>query len=144
MLHVKDITYRVGDRTLFEGASAHIPAGKRIGLVGANGSGKTTLLNIITGELELDGGRVDLRGGCTVGTVAQEALSGVDGPLDIVLRADEERTALMHEAETATDPTRIAAIHNPPGGHRRPLGPGPGGGDPGGPGVRRGDAARAR
>ncbi|HUT77152.1 MAG TPA: ATP-binding cassette domain-containing protein, partial [Polyangia bacterium] len=61
MLHVKDITYRVGGRTLFEGASAHVPAGARVGLVGPNGSGKTTLLRLITGELELDGGAIDIQ-----------------------------------------------------------------------------------
>ena len=42
MLHVTDLVYRIGERSLFDKACAHVPAGHRVGLVGANGSGKTT------------------------------------------------------------------------------------------------------
>src|SRR6201999_1933888 len=45
-----------------------------------------------------------------IGQVAQEA-PGTEEPLiEIVLKADKERTALLAEAETATDPHRIADI----------------------------------
>ena len=44
MLHLNDVTLRIGGRLLLEQASEHLPAGQRIGLVGANGSGKTSLL----------------------------------------------------------------------------------------------------
>ncbi len=111
MLHIKGITYRVGERALFEGASAHVPAGKRIGLVGANGSGKTTLIRLITGEAELDGGAIDVRSRCTVGTVAQEAPSGKSTPLATVLAADTERNDLLEEASRSADSDRIAAVH---------------------------------
>jgi ATP-binding cassette subfamily F protein 3 len=111
MLHVKGITYRVGGRTLFESASAHVPAGKKVGLVGPNGSGKTTLIRLILGALELDGGAIDLRQRCTVGTVAQEAPGGERTPLAVVLAADVEREKLLAEAETCRDPGRIAEIH---------------------------------
>jgi ATP-binding cassette subfamily F protein 3 len=111
MLHIKDITYRVGGRTLFEGASAHVPAGARVGLVGRNGSGKTTLLKLALGELELDGGAIDLQARATVGTVAQEAPGGELSPLEAVLAADRERGRLLAEAESATAPERIAAVH---------------------------------
>jgi ATP-binding cassette, subfamily F, member 3 len=111
MLHVKGITYRVGGRTLFENASAHVPAGHKIGLVGPNGSGKTTLLRLVLGGLELDGGAIDLRARCAVGTVAQEAPGGSGTPLEVVLAADAEREALLAEAETCLEPSRIAEIH---------------------------------
>ena len=111
MLHVKGITYRVGGRTLFEGASAHVPAGKRVGLVGPNGSGKTTLIRLVLGALELDGGAIDLRARCTVGTVSQEAPGGGRTPVEVVLAADAEREQLLAEAETCRDPSRIAEIH---------------------------------
>jgi ATP-binding cassette subfamily F protein 3 len=111
MLHIKDITYRVGGRTLFEGASAHVPVGAKVGLVGQNGSGKTTLLRLITGELELSGGAIDLRARAAVGTVSQEAPGGEISPLEAVLAADRERAALLAEAETATSPERIAWVH---------------------------------
>jgi len=111
MLHVKGITYRVGGRTLFENASAHVPDGKRVGLVGPNGSGKTTLIRLALGALELDGGAIDLRARCTVGTVSQEAPGGDRTPLEVVLAADAEREALLAEAETCREPLRIAEIH---------------------------------
>jgi ATP-binding cassette subfamily F protein 3 len=37
-----------------------IPPRSRVGLVGDNGAGKTTLLRAITGNLELDSGKIDI------------------------------------------------------------------------------------
>src|SRR3954468_20975872 len=51
MLHVTDLTYRIGERVLFDRASFAIPDGGRVGLVGRNGSGKTTLFRIVQGEI---------------------------------------------------------------------------------------------
>ena len=39
MLQIENITYRIGPRVLFDGASASVPAGHRVGLVGRNGTG---------------------------------------------------------------------------------------------------------
>jgi ATP-binding cassette subfamily F protein 3 len=44
MLHLNDISLRVGGELLLEHASVHLPAGHRAGLVGRNGSGKTSHL----------------------------------------------------------------------------------------------------
>ena len=46
-----------------------------------------------------------------MGMVAQEAPAGPESLIDTVLMADRERTALLAEAEHATDPHRIADIH---------------------------------
>ena len=43
--------------------------------------------------------------------LAQEAPDGEESLLETVLVADEERTSLLAEAETATDPHRISEIH---------------------------------
>ena len=56
MLRITDITYSVAGRPLFEGASAVIPQGHKVGLVGRNGTGKTTLFGLIRGALALEGG----------------------------------------------------------------------------------------
>ncbi len=58
MLTISDISYSVEGRPLFEGASATIPDGHKVGLVGRNGTGKTTLFNLIKGELTLEGGSI--------------------------------------------------------------------------------------
>jgi ATP-binding cassette subfamily F protein 3 len=108
MLHLDDVTLRIGGRPLLEHASVHLPAGQRIGLVGANGSGKTSLLRLILGELSPDDGEVRLRRHARVGWVAQEAPGGERTPRQAVLDADRERAALLHAAETASDPGAIA------------------------------------
>jgi len=111
MLHINSIVYRIGGRTLFDGATVNVPKGHRVGLVGRNGTGKTTLFRLILGQLSTDGGTLNVRPGARVGTVTQEAPSGPESLIDVVLAADTERTELLARAETATDPHDIADIH---------------------------------
>ncbi|MGB0670334.1 MAG: ABC-F family ATP-binding cassette domain-containing protein [Rhodospirillales bacterium] len=111
MLHINDLTYRIGGRLLLEGATLHLPKGHRSGLVGRNGTGKSTLFRLILGELQAEGGSVRVQNRARVGTVAQDAPSGTTSLIDTVLAADSERASLLAEAETATDGHRIADIH---------------------------------
>ncbi len=110
MLRINDISYSVEGRPLFEGASAVIPDGHKVGLVGRNGAGKTTLFKLIRGELVLDGGTITLPSRAKIGGVAQEVPSSSTSLIDTVLEADTERAALLREAETAQDPTRISEV----------------------------------
>ena len=110
MLRIDDIRYSVEGRPLFEGASATIPNGHKVGFVGRNGTGKTTLFRLIRGELVLEGGDIRVPKGARIGGVAQEVPGSETSLLDTVLEADTERASLLAEAETATDPTRIAEI----------------------------------
>ncbi|MDP3409586.1 ABC-F family ATP-binding cassette domain-containing protein [Bosea sp. (in: a-proteobacteria)] len=110
MLTINDITYRLGERLLLDHASASLPDGSRVGLVGRNGTGKTTLFRMITGDLSPEGGNISLPKGRRIGGVAQEAPGGPETLIEVVLAADTERAALLAESETATDPLRIAEI----------------------------------
>lgn len=112
MLKIEDITYNVEGRPLFEGASATIPTGHKVGLVGRNGAGKTTLFRLIRGELALEGGAISIPSRARIGGVAQEVPSSSTSLLETVLQADTERAALLAESETATDPHRIADIQS--------------------------------
>ena len=110
MLHINDITLRLGPRVLFDKASAALPEGARIGLVGRNGTGKTTLFKMIADELSPDEGALTIPKQMRLGRVEQEAPGGPGSLIAFVLAADIERARLTAEAETATDPHRIAEI----------------------------------
>jgi ATP-binding cassette, subfamily F, member 3 len=111
MLQISELTCRIAGRPLIENASVAIPPGARVGFVGRNGTGKSTLFRIVTGDLAPEGGSINLPRNTRLGQVAQEAPGGPTSLLDTVLAADTERMALLDEAETATDPTRIGDIH---------------------------------
>ena len=110
MLRIENITYSVNGRPLIENASAVIPTGHKVGLVGRNGTGKTTLFRLIRGELALESGDISIPRGARIGGVAQEVPGTDISLIDTVLAADSERAALMAEAETASDAGRIAEI----------------------------------
>ncbi len=76
MLHINDLSYRIEGRPIFEGATAGIPTGHKVGLVGRNGAGKTTLLKIIAGDLTPDMGSITMARSARIGHVAQEAPGG--------------------------------------------------------------------
>ncbi|MCP5038709.1 MAG: ABC-F family ATP-binding cassette domain-containing protein [Rhodobacteraceae bacterium] len=110
MLRISNITFAMEGRPLFVGASATIPTGHKVGMVGRNGTGKTTLFRIIRGELVLEGGDISVPKGARIGGVAQEAPASDVSLLDTVLAADTERAELLAEAEATHDPARIADI----------------------------------
>ena len=58
MLHINDLTYRIGERLLIDHATVALPAGAKAGLVGRNGAGKTTLFRLIAGELAPETGAI--------------------------------------------------------------------------------------
>jgi ATP-binding cassette subfamily F protein 3 len=111
MLHVSDLSFRHGERVLFDRASVAFSDGWKVGLVGRNGAGKSTLLRIIQGLTEADSGEINLMGRTRIGSVPQDPPGGDIPVLDAVLAADVERTALMAEAETSQDGLRLAEIH---------------------------------
>ena len=111
MLKINDISYSIAGRQLLANASATIPSGHKVGIVGRNGTGKTTLFKLIANELGLDDGNIEIPKKMRIGGIAQEAPASNDSLLETVLSADTERTALLEEAEVATDPNRIADIH---------------------------------
>jgi ATP-binding cassette subfamily F protein 3 len=111
MLHINDLTYRIGHRALIDHATVALPDGAKVGLVGPNGAGKTTLFRLISGEIGAESGSIGLPRNARIGQVAQEAPGGPETLIEVVLAADHERERLLAEAETAHDPHRIAEIH---------------------------------
>ncbi|ANM09952.1 ABC transporter ATP-binding protein YheS [Rhizobium sp. N541] len=110
MITLTDISARIAGRLLLDNASISLPSGTKAGLVGRNGAGKSTLFRVITGDLGSETGSVSIPKAARIGQVAQEAPATEESLIEIVLSADKERAALVAEAETATDPHRIAEI----------------------------------
>jgi ATP-binding cassette, subfamily F, member 3 len=110
MLSITEISIRLAGRLLIDQGSAQIVPGARVGLVGRNGTGKSTLFKAIRGELPIESGIIAIPPRWRVGSLAQEAPNGPESLVEVVLKADLERDALLGEAETAHDPHRIADI----------------------------------
>jgi ATP-binding cassette subfamily F protein 3 len=66
----------------------------------------------MAGELEPDGGSFQYPKRTRIGYVAQHTPGGTQSPIDKVLASDTERMSLLHDAENAADPNRIAEIHD--------------------------------
>ncbi|GAA0782557.1 ATP-binding cassette domain-containing protein [Roseibium denhamense] len=111
MLQVSDLTYRIGDRLLIDKANVTLPAKAKTGLVGRNGAGKSTLFKLITGDLSSETGSVTIPKRARIGQVAQEAPGTEETLMEVVLKADTERSRLLAAADTETDPAAIADIH---------------------------------
>ena len=111
MLNINGITVRLGGRMILDRATAAIPPGSRVGLIGRNGAGKSTLMKVIIGQLEADEGEIEMPRRTKLGYIAQDAPSGTATPFETVLAADTERAALLHEAEICADHDRLGDVY---------------------------------
>jgi len=59
MLSIDGIIVRLSGRTILDRASATVPVGARVGLIGRNGAGKSTLMKALIGEIEPDAGEIN-------------------------------------------------------------------------------------
>jgi ATP-binding cassette subfamily F protein 3 len=124
MLTINGITVRLGGRTILDRATAALPPGARVGLIGRNGAGKSTLMKVVAGLMEADEGSAEIPRAARMGYIAQETPAGPATPFETVLAADTERAALLHDAETTQDHHRLGEIHerlNAIGAHAAPA-----------------------
>ena len=111
MLRIDHITYAIEGKPLFEDASATIPTGHKVGIVGRNGAGKTTLFRLIRGELSLEGGAIAIPNKARIGGVAVE-LDGAIGGVGAVQRQQHENCCQMPSAgENADQAMRLGGHH---------------------------------
>src|SRR5215468_6470987 len=76
VLGMERASFFYGSARVFGGVSFLLD-GARTALVGENGTGKSTLLKCLTGELELNGGKVVRSRGLRVGSVPQDVPAGL-------------------------------------------------------------------
>jgi ATP-binding cassette subfamily B protein len=72
-LEFESVTFRHGDRTVFDDVSLSVPEGQRLAVVGPSGAGKTTLLRLLARFYDVDAGAVRV-GGVDVRDIDTEAL----------------------------------------------------------------------
>ncbi|HXS91024.1 MAG TPA: ATP-binding cassette domain-containing protein [Steroidobacteraceae bacterium] len=125
------VSYR-SDRTILDGVSFRIPAGKTLGIVGTSGAGKSTIVRLVTRLLEADSGRILLDGM----PIAQMPLSAVRQaiavvPQDTVLFNDTIGYNIAFGKEGCTqqeieEAARLAHLHefivSLPDGYETPVG----------------------
>src|SRR5580704_18782310 len=110
MLRLQDLVFDAYGRRFFDSASAALPVGAKVGLVGRNGAGKTTLFRLIKGELSAGSGDIILPKIARIGSADQEQAATPVPLIDTVLAGHVERAALTAELETAP-PERLADIY---------------------------------
>lgn len=71
LLGCEKVSVEFPTKTVFEGLSLGVDEGARIGIVGQNGDGKSTLLRVLSGDVEVDDGRVIRTRGVSVGMLGQ-------------------------------------------------------------------------
>lgn len=114
MLSLEHINLRRGPDLLLEDASVVLHKGWRVGLVGRNGTGKSSLFKLIMGELESDGGNLNLPADWRLAMMAQEVPALEQPAIDYVLdghRALRRAEKALADAEAAGDNHAIAHTH---------------------------------
>ncbi|TWI55397.1 phospholipid/cholesterol/gamma-HCH transport system ATP-binding protein [Pseudomonas duriflava] len=61
-VELRGVTFKRGERTIYDNVDIRIPRGKVTGIMGPSGSGKTTLLRLIAAQLRPDRGEVWVNG----------------------------------------------------------------------------------
>ncbi|MGG1554288.1 ribosomal protection-like ABC-F family protein [Paenibacillus ferrarius] len=85
-----DVSKQYGDKVLLRKASGLLEYGEKVMLLGHNGSGKTTLLKMLLGEVQPDGGELEIGARVDIGYLAQQEYP-----------EDQKKTVLAYFCEEA-------------------------------------------
>ncbi len=88
LLSLNDLSIRYRGPLLFEGVTATIEPGQKIGLLGRNGAGKSTLLKMIAGMVVPDTGSITLSAGAVMRQLTQDVPTDIVGTIHDVVGAE--------------------------------------------------------
>jgi ATP-binding cassette subfamily F protein 3 len=114
LIQLRQLTLTRGVRRLIEGASLQIPAGWRVGLIGANGSGKSSLFALLRGEIQAEAGHCEVPRDWRIAAVAQETPPLPQPAIEFVLDGDTELRQVERAlvvADAAHDGHALAELH---------------------------------
>ncbi len=81
LISIRELSIRFRGPALLDQVTCQIEARQKIGLLGRNGAGKTTLLRILLGEVEPDGGQVNMAPGVRVALLPQDIPRDLHGTI---------------------------------------------------------------
>ncbi|MDX1529517.1 MAG: ATP-binding cassette domain-containing protein, partial [Gammaproteobacteria bacterium] len=96
---------------MLENVSFTVYDGDKVGVIGPNGVGKSSLFAVLTGELDVDAGTVEVPARLSLAHLAQEVPATSRAAIDYVIDGDAELRSLERELETAHEGKRIATLH---------------------------------
>lgn len=76
---VSELTKKYGEHVVFNEANLVIERGQKVAFVGKNGEGKSTMIKAIMGEIDYDGGKVEIGHNAMIGYFAQNQAALLDG-----------------------------------------------------------------
>ncbi len=86
---VRDVSKKYGEHIVFNNANMSIIRGEKIAFVGRNGEGKSTMIKALLGEIDVDGGSVQLGHNVKVGYFAQNQAALLDPELTVFETVDQ-------------------------------------------------------
>ena len=118
LLTTRGVAKTYGAITVLQSISFVVNPGERIGLVGPNGVGKSTLLRLLTGQEEVDAGKIGYAPSCEVGYLPQSTPDFYGRSIqDLILEAvgqlhqlEEQMHALERTMSETSDEARLATL----------------------------------
>ena len=115
MINLRSLTLARGNKVLLDAVDVTFQQGQKIGLVGANGAGKTTLFALLRGEIQQEGGELDMPPRMSIAHVAQEMPTLDRAAIEYTLDGDVELRRIEQDlasAEATDDGHTLAELHH--------------------------------
>ncbi len=97
---------------MLENVTFTVYDGDNVGVIGPNGVGKSSLFAVLTGDLDVDAGTVEVPARLSLAHLAQEVPATNRSAIEYVMDGDTELRSLERELETAQEGKRIATLHS--------------------------------
>lgn len=108
MIELNNISLQRGINTLLKNTSLRINDGQKIAIIGPNGAGKSTLFALLTGELGLDAGELNMPPKWRISHMRQEVDASSRSALDYTMDGDSIFRNLEKRIANATDDNDLA------------------------------------